>query len=270
MYAALCEPWPLPPGCDTLTSSVPTTGAALVTGAAVEAASEVLWERTGHQFGTCSQVLRPCRRDCWESTWQTPWWNGIGWPSTWSSYASADYALWWAADCGRCSGGCSCNEADTLVIPDPVQSITNVTVDGVTLLPLESWVLYDNKLLVRTDGERWPMCQDWTIPVTGVGAWSITASFGLPVPTSGQFAVAELAREFVAWCNGEECAIPYNASSVTRQGVSWSMPSVTDEDLLGMPMVTMFLNTFNPHGLRDRARAWNPDDFGHNWRQYTP
>lgn len=264
MYVALCEPWPLPDSCPAL------SGSPAITGAALEAASEVLWERTGHQFGSCSITLRPCRTDCGPSPNSGAWWSGVGWPTdSWSAYARSLFEFWWAADCGRCSGCCSCNEADTLRLPERAQSIQSVIVDGVELVEEANWLFYNNELLVRTDGEQWPMCQDWTVPVTGTGAWSVSATFGLPVPTSGQFAVAELAREYALWCSGEECMIPATAKSVTRQGVTFSIPETTEDDLANLPMVSKFLYTFNPLGIRDRARAWNPDDFCREWHQRT-
>lgn len=256
MYVPLCEAWPLPPsGCATLSSPE-------VSGSALLAASEVLWQLSGHRYGSCSVLLRPCRPGCAGSMPADWWWPGAGWPygTPWPGTT-----LWWAAGCGTCSGGCSCNSADTLRLPQPVQSITEVLIDG-EVLAESAYNLYDGQLLVRADGGRWPMCQDWTVPVSGVGAWSVAAVAGWPVPMAGRFAVAELAREFEAFCTGGDCRLPAYTTGVTRQGVTQAFPDINDlvkNGLVGLPAVDLFLRPPPP----PRAKIWNPDDFDQTWRR---
>jgi hypothetical protein len=60
----------------------------------------------------------------------------------------------------------------------PVQSVTQVLVDGI-VIPASGYALYDGNRLVRVDG-TWPACQDWQIPVSGAGAWSVTVVYGFP------------------------------------------------------------------------------------------
>ncbi len=262
MYVPLCEPWPLPPsGCP-----IGIDGASpAVTGAAWMAASEQLWELTGHQFGNCSVLLRPCRRSC-APAWASggPWWSWSSWSwPLWPDFAS--WGWWLDAGCGSCGrGACGCTEADTLVLPVKAQRVTQVLIDGVALPEGTGWNLFNGDLLVRADGQRWPMCQDWTVPVSGVGAWSVELVAGSPVPSYAQNAVAQLTTEFAKFCITGQCKLPRNTTSVTRQGVAQEFPSIKDlreQQLTGLWWVDNLLNTANPDRLRDHAQVWNPDDF---------
>lgn len=266
MYAPLCEAWPLPPsGCPSL------TGSPAVTGAAVMAASEVLWALSGRRFGDCSIMVRPCRTRCGPSG--VSWWNGWWWDGGWPDVPFGP--TWWLdAVCGRCGGGCSCTNADTLMLPSPAQRVTQVLIDGVELAEGSGWALYDGTTLVRTDGGLWPLCQDWTIPVSGVGAWSVTAVYSQPVPMIGQLALGELAAELTKACNDEPCRLPRTMTSNTRQGVAQQFPSVKDLMDAGMaglsmlPVVRTFLGTVNPDGIAEPGpRIWNPDDYAEGPRR---
>lgn len=253
MYVPLCEPWPLPPsGCPS------PTGSPEVTGAAVLAASEILWELTGYQYGACSVLLRPCRQDCAGVGFPGRWWDGTSWPHGTPAPGSS---LWWQAACGVCMDACSCNNADTLRLPLLVQSVTEVLVDGA---PVTGVALYDGNLLVRTDGLRWPLCQDWTVPVSGVGAWSIEVVAGRPVPMAGKIAMGQLATEYARWCTSGECRMPAYTSQKTRQGVTQTFPTAAELaqlGLTGLAWVDRFVTAENPAGLRGSPAIWNPDDF---------
>src|SRR6266545_4626412 len=197
MYVPLCEPWPLPP--EVCPVFVDGTSPA-VTGAAWQAASEQLWELTGRQYGNCSVLLRPCRRSC-----APGWAHGAMWWDHWSGWTNwpdmASESWWLDATCGSCGrGACSCNDADTLVLPARAQRVDQVLIDGAVLPEVTGWNLFNGDLLVRADGQRWPLCQDWTVPVSGVGAWSVTAIYGMSLPTYAQNAVAQLTAEFANFC----------------------------------------------------------------------
>lgn len=259
MYVPLCEPWPLPPsGCPDLTGSTPE-----VVTLAQLAASEELFELSGYQFGSCSVLIRPCRKACVSSSWAAGpwWWTGLGWPMWPGPWAGNPF--WLDAACGRCTGGCDCGNADTLVLPDLVQSVTEVLVDG-EVLPASSYHLFNGRLLVRSDGEQWPMCQDWAVPVSGSGAWSVEAIYGRPVPALGQLALGQASKEFADFCTTGQCKLPAYTTGVTRQGVAQQFPSIVDlakTGRTGLLMVDRFLDSFNPDRLRGHPQVWNPDDF---------
>jgi hypothetical protein len=126
-------------------------------------------------------------------------------------------------------------------------------------------------LLVRADGGTWPLCQDWTV-TGGPGSWFVEAIYGEPVPEGGKWALAELAQQYVNYCTGGECKLPGYTTTVTRQGVTQTFPSITDlveEGLTGLQWVDRFITTWNPDRLRGHAQVWNPDDFveDEGWRR---
>jgi hypothetical protein len=150
------------------------------------------------------------------------------------------------------------------VLPATAQRVTKVLVDGAELPEVTGWNLFNGDLLVRADGQRWPLCQDWTIPVSGVGAWSVTAVFGAPVPAYAQNAVAQLTAEFARFCVTGQCRLPRNVTTNTRQGTAQEFPSIKDlaeKQLTGLWWVDNLIRTANPNRLQGPARVWNPDDF---------
>jgi len=190
----------------------------------------------------------------WWGPWAPGWWPTV-WPGS-----------WWGLDaqCGGCGTGCGCNTADSLLLPSPAQRVTQVMIDGVELAEGTGWNLFDGRLLVRADGGTWPLCQDWTVPVTGTGAWSVTAVYGEPVPESGRWALIQLAQEYLNYCTGAECKLPAYTTTLSRQGLTQTFPSIKDlkeADSTGLPWVDRFLDAWNPDRLRGHAQVWNPDDF---------
>lgn len=252
-FVPLCDAWPAQ-WCDgQLTVTV--TGAPLI------AASEALWAHSGHRYGSCEVLLRPCRQGCAPAESQSSWWWDLNtWPTT------SPYGWWWLdVACGRCRRGCSCTNADELWLPADAQSVASVMIDGESL-PASGYALYDGRRLVRTDGDRWPLCQDWAVPVSGAGAWSVTAIYGRPVPVLGQMAVAELASEIDRACQGDpKCRLVGNVESVTRGGVTQRFvdpAKLREQDLISLPLANRFLSAVNPGGIRLGARIWDPDAFG--------
>jgi hypothetical protein len=250
-----CSSWPVQWTCDVSTES-PTA-----TGAAVSAATYVLWALSGRQFGTCTTTLRPCRKECYDSAW----WNGYGlpWTSSWD-YAGSSYP-WFVLGCGGCRGSCSCTELSEVLLPSPVQSIVTVKLDGVAA-PTGSYRLDNNRLLVRTDGQKWPYCNNLTKDDTQPGTWSVTAVYGQPVPVLAELAVGEMACEILRARNGEECRLPPGVTNLTRQGVSIEIPDIGDlfrDGKTGMYLCDMFLSAVNPHKIMQRGRVYSPDRIIH-------
>lgn len=252
--AGPCEPWPVV-WCGPLTLSL-----AGVTGDAVAAATEVLWAKSGRQFGTCNTTLRPCRKDCWGGSW--PFWDtwnewGVGWPFPYQYNGQ-----WFNLGCGGCPGSCSCTILHEVVLPMPVADIIEVKVDGVALPP-SSYVVYDRRTLLRVDGQPWPLCNDLNKMDTEVGTWSVTATYGTEVPMMGKMAVGELARELAMACVDDEgCSLPQPVQQLVRQGVSLTFldPSqVFADGKVGLYRSDLFISTFNPGGISARAQAIDVD-----------
>ena len=259
MGSSPCETWPVIWQCDLTGASVAVTGAAL------QAASEVLWTLSGRQFGLCTTTVRPCRRGCSEG-----FWGGGYWPE---GVAGVTYptpvkigAQWLNLVCGYCTSGCSCAQVEEAVLPAPVHDILQVKVDGVVLEPGVDYRLDEHRLLVRLGGASWPLCNDLRYADTEVGTWSVTAQYGQDIPVLGTIAAGELACEFVKALRGDDCQLPDQVTSLVRQGVSINY--VDAAQLLaggrtGLRWTDMFLASVNPSGLRHRSQVYDIDGPGY-------
>lgn len=257
-----CEPWE-PIWCVDL-----PTGSEAISGHAVQMATEILWAKTGMRYDQCSLTIRPCRSDCFGgATWPFGgfWWEvGTLYPQP-----ALINGNWYNLTCGACSGGCSCTVVHEIVLPGgPVTAISQVKVDGL-VLPTSAYRLDDWRQLVSLDGP-WPICNDLNKADTEDGTWSVTATYGQPVPTMGQMAVGELAHQLILACMGDECCkLPYNITQMARQGVTISYPDMSDlfgsdrngrsANRLGLQFCDMFIDAANPAGLRAKSRSYNID-----------
>src|SRR5690606_6789226 len=124
----------------------------------------------------CEQTLRPCRRDCWGGDtwpWRGSWWEWTG--GTWPQPALIG-GSWFNLTCGGCPNSCSCTTLSEVLLPGPVDCVTEVLVDGEQLIEGVDWRLDDNRLLVRLGG-MWPKCNRLDLPDDHPGTWSVTAGF---------------------------------------------------------------------------------------------
>jgi hypothetical protein len=193
-------------------------------------AAHLMWARTGRRYGLCEQAIRPChRRDC-------------------------------ACD------ECACRTLSTVILPGPVDSVLEVTIDGVPLAPSD-YRLVDHRRLVRADGAEWPVCDDLSLPPTEPGTWQITAMFGMPVPSILRFATSELLCELVKACTGGLCALPRSVTQVTRQGVSINFGeagAILEQGRTGLYWVDQAISVLNPARLQSASRVHNLDRLSHH------
>jgi hypothetical protein len=234
--------------CD-LTGVSPT-----VTGWAAEVATEMLYARTGMRFGTCSLKVRPCRRECWDVPY-TNWWDWGTWPRP-MNYAG----VWYNLACAECTVGCSCTSISEAFLPAPVTNVTEVKIDGAvlnsSLYRVDEW-----RKLVRLGGGFWPICNDLGKPDTEVGTWSVTFDIGEPVPRLGQLAAGELFCELIQ-LDSAKCKLPRPVQQIVRQGVTMTFadPNADFTDWrIGLTMCDLFINTYNPDRLRQRAVVYDVD-----------
>jgi len=146
-------------------------------------------------------------------------------------------------------------------MPQPIGSIVEIIVDG-GIMPTGSYKVYDHNMLIRTDGESWPLCNDLNLPVTAAGTWAVTATLGVPPPESGRLAVGELTAELVRACTGQSCKLPQPVQQLVRQGVSMTFldPNVVFADgKIGLYFSDLFLSSFNPQGIAARAQVIDVD-----------
>lgn len=179
---------------------------------------------TGHRYGLCPMVLRPCRTPC---------------PSVGTGYGVASDGFvygpqliggqWFNLACGRCGDICSCGGVAPLRLPAPVAGVTVITIDGV-ILPQASYRVDNGFLLVRTDGEPWPPCQNMSLPAGEVGTWTVDVVTGTPAPVGGQVAAGVLAVELAkAACGDGSCQLPRRVQTITRQGVTVALLDAFDD-----------------------------------------
>jgi hypothetical protein len=257
----------LPPGVCMIWDPIWTcrlpTGSYAVTGQATSIATEVLYALTGRQFGLCTKVIRPCRASCFGNVWPSAdWWDinsGMAYPQP-----LLIGGQWFNLTCGSCTSGCSCSTVSEAILPGPVYDILEVKVDGVVLTPIIDYRLDDWRLLVRLNGESWPLCNNLNLADTEVGTWSVTLRAGVEVPELGQLAVGELATDIVKFlvCD-DTCTLPKPIQSITRQGLNISFldpNEVFADGKLGMYFCDLFIQTYNPNKLKQRSRVYNIDD----------
>lgn len=245
-----CEDWPVTWVCDISAASP------ALTGAAVSMATEALWAMTGMRFGLCSVTLRPCRSECLPDA--VGGWSS--WP--WSGYYPQPALIggaWFNLVCGGCPGECSCTSVPEFVLPAPVAEIVQIKIDGV-VLAASAYRLDNNRIVVRTDGEEWPRCNDLSLGDTAEGTWSVTAKYGQALPEGAALAVGALACEIVRAGQGEDCNLPAGLTQLIRQGVTIQYPNLGElirQGRTGLYLADLFINTWNPHGLRQRSRTYN-------------
>lgn len=186
-----------------------------------------LWRWTGRRYGLCDVTVRPCRTDCFEGR-STYTGGGRSQALSSGSGYSAPFTpvlvggSWFNIACGSCGDDCSCGYTPTLILPGPVESITQVRIDGATLDPV-SYRVDNRKRLIRVDGGDWPTCQDMAADPSDQYASTFEISYtrGIEVPVGGQIAAGLLAVEFAkAVCKDPSCALPKRVQSISRQGVT--------------------------------------------------
>ena len=116
-----------------------------------------------------------------------------------------------------------------------------------------------------------------TIQISAGAAWTpcnteVTYSYGVEPPTTGKMAARTLAIEFAKlWSEDETCALPQRITSISRQGVNYTLLDSQDfiaELRTGLYVVDLFLKSVNPDGARRRSRVFSVDM--PRARRYTP
>lgn len=247
-----CEDWPVYWTCEIDTYSPELTGYA------VSAATRILWALSGRRFGLCTATLRPCAEDCRDGG-SYPFFGSWEWRT---GYAMPPWDFYRLPYCsGGCGGTCSCTDVSEVRLPSPVDSVVEVKLDG-TPMVTGSYRLDNNRLLVRTDGSRWPRCNNLSKGDDQPGTWSVTARYGETVPDSGRMAVGELACEIAKAGTGQDCRLPPAVTQLVRQGVTISLPDFGQFLLhgkTGLYLCDMFLVSENPDKLRQRSRVYDVD-----------
>lgn len=252
-YADAC--WPVDHSCcdewDDYDEEVQVRAEALAVG--------TLRMLTGYRVGGCDITVRPCRRPCvGGGTWRVsplPGSNG----STGGFTPMSVGGQWINMPCGCNTAECSCGPLCEVALPGPVGHVTEVLVDGVTIDPT-AYRLDNHRLLLRTDGDCWPSCQDMTADIDQPNTFAVTYLNGVHVGALGAFAAGQLACEYAKACSGQKCALPTNVTRVVRHGVALDLSTgVFPSNQTGIREVDAWVRRWNPHGLVAPSLVWSPD-----------
>lgn len=224
---------------------------------AIIVASQLLYPASGNQFpGICQDTVRPCVSNrC-----------GCGF-----QVLSRGHLVGWTGDCWGDDRPCGCRPVSEVPLAGPVRSIVEVMIDGVVVDP-DTYFVRDNEWLVRKDGAFWPRCQSLDVDDDAPGAFTVTYTLGKIPPGAAQYAARALACEITKSCTGaDDCALPFGATRITRQGITIEKTFMNRDAngawSTGIPLVDIFLNAFNPHGLSRRAIFFGPGSRGRYGRR---
>jgi len=144
----------------------------------------------------------------------------------------------------------------------PIVGIVDLRVDGESIDP--TWVYLAGNMLHASTGWSdddspmipWPE-QNTDRQPGGAGTWDITVLHGAGPPEPLKDAASRLAAEIVKQCCGQECDLPDNVSSISRDGITISfappLPGRT-----GIPFIDAQIALYGPEGLASRQRLWDP------------
>lgn len=254
---APCQ-WPLLGACDELDEvAAQDYGGPEIRDALVLQATSHLWRWTGRVFGLCPVTVRPRRVDCPGSTYAGTH------PGGWMPVLVG--GVWRNLSCGSCAGTCGCDDENTAIrLPGPVHTVDQVTIDGVVLVDT-AYRVDDHGTLVRHDGGVWPACQDLTLPAGEVGTWTVSFTWGVPVPADGQLAAGKLACELAkAYLGSGDCQLPERVQTITRQGVTVGFLDPFEdltEGRTGIWAVDAWVASIT--GPPRRAQVYSPDRRAH-------
>ncbi|QKW06931.1 hypothetical protein HUT18_11535 [Streptomyces sp. NA04227] len=264
LSTAPCDPWPVDLSCCDLPDDTQTE----VIERWTKVATIMLWRLSGMRWGpSCPVSVRPCRRSCLDDYAFGIRWNSYG---PWVPYKGVDGQWRNASVCG-CSSGCSCGELCEVYLPGPVYDIVSVDIDGEVLARpdpdndvIGGYRVDAPGMLVRTDGECWPSCQDMAAPPSTPGTFTVTYRTGLPLDEAAIAAVSELTCHYIKGCGGGSCGCKgnKNVSRLNRQGfeMEFADPTVIySEGRTGLPMADAWLAAVNPGRLASASRVYSPD-----------
>lgn len=222
-------------------------------------ASTWLWGATGRRFGVCPMTVRPSQSNWGEVVYQefavSPGAQGLGVPGGPFLFSGR----WFNAGCATaCCGSSAC----AVVLRGPVAEVTEVLV-GEDVVPPSSYrvdVANGSWLLVRTDGECWPACQNMAATPGEADTFEVTYGLGTPVPEALAIATAILACEYAKNLSGGRCSLPAKMTRLSRQGVEVEVaPPDPANGTTGIKMVDDVVSALNPGKLRQPPRVMSLD-----------
>lgn len=148
---------------------------------------------------------------------------------------------------------------------DGTSSNTRVRLRGRKVVKIHTIRDIDGNII---DPTQYFLVEHSTVLATPGATWTpsnveITYTYGTPPPSAGKNAARILAIELVKlYENDDSCALPQRVTSISRQGVSYTVLDNQDfiaEGRTGLYAVDLFLKTTNPDNARSRSRVFSPD-----------
>jgi hypothetical protein len=143
----------------------------------------------------------------------------------------------------------------------PVTRIISMRNRNGVILDPSSYYLVDHSTIQIKAGTAWTPCNV-----------EITYAYGVPVPVAGKMAARKLAIEFARlWSGDEMCELPQRVTSVSRQGVSYTIldnQEFIDELRTGLYEIDLFLKVVNPDNARRKSKVFSVDT--PRARKYVP
>lgn len=143
----------------------------------------------------------------------------------------------------------------------PVTKIHSIRNRLGKLINPSQYYLVDHSTIQAVSGVPWTPCDV-----------EVTYTYGIEPPTLGKMAARTLAIEFAKlWAGDDDCMLPQRVTSVSRQGVSYTLldsQDFIDDMRTGIYAVDLFLKSVNPDKARAKARVFTPDL--PRGRRYTP
>lgn len=134
----------------------------------------------------------------------------------------------------------------------PVTQVISMRNKNGEVLDPSSYYLVDHSTIHIKAGTPWTPCNV-----------EITYKYGVPVPAAGRMAARKLAIEFARlWSGDEMCELPQRVTSVSRQGVSYTIldnQEFIDELRTGLYEIDLFLKVVNPDNARRKSKVFSVD-----------
>lgn len=226
--------WPIAPGCfdmEAFEQSVIRRARVLATA--------TLRSLTAYRVGGCPRTVRPCTRSC-------------------LPLETGPFLPYWLDNGCVCRTGCDCSALSSITLYAPVGEIEEVKIDGAPLPPTAYRL--DGSRLIRTDGQPWPTRQNLTLDDDQPGTFSVTYLPGYKVDLLGAIAAGLLTHEFAKACSGGKCRLPSGVTQIARQGITMEVGAdAFPNQRTGIREVDVFIERWNPHGLRTAPRVLSPD-----------
>jgi hypothetical protein len=227
---------------------------------ALNLATLYLWANTGRQYGPCPIIVRPSQalrggEIVYQAFPVAPGLGGLGVPGGPFLFGGR----WFNSGC---ASACCGNSACAIVLRGPVADVLSVEI-GDEVVPASAYrvdITGGAYLLVRTDGECWPTCQNFTADEGEEGSFTVDYLIGRALPDALKVAAATLACEYAKDLTGGACQLPAKMTRLSRQGVEVEVASPDPDDgKTGIRVVDDVIAALNPTGRKSPPLVMSPD-----------